>query len=73
METRTPIPATIRVAQHRERRRAGLARFSFVADEISVKQLLEDAHVLSPIQWDDPAAVERALSAFIGVVVREKL
>jgi len=35
---------TIRIARHRERHRAGLPRFSFVADEISVKQMLEDAH-----------------------------
>jgi hypothetical protein len=49
--------STIRMQRLRQRRRSGLASFSFVADEVAIKMMLEDASLLSANAWDDPIAV----------------
>jgi hypothetical protein len=64
---------TQRVARHRERRRDGLASFSFVADEVSVKVLLEDLGLLKPDQYDDVAAIGVALNGLITLIMKERL
>jgi hypothetical protein len=58
MESRaTPIPTTIRVAQHRERRRAGLRQFQFFGDEVEVVERLIEAECLAPGDGDDEKAI----------------
>jgi hypothetical protein len=65
MELRaTPIPTTIRVAQHRERRRACLRQFQFFGDEVEVVERLIEAECLAPSDGDDEKAICAALARF---------
>jgi hypothetical protein len=67
------LAALTKASRCRARRKAGLAVFTCTADEVSVKQMLEDANLLAASAWDDPAAVEKALTDFIQIVVKERL
>jgi len=61
-----------RVARHRERQREGLATFTFVSDEVSVKFLLEELGLLRPDQHDDVVAIGIALNGMIEIILKEK-
>lgn len=47
--------------------------FNFVADEVTIKGRLEDAGLLLPNEWDDPALVAAALTTFLNTAIKEKL
>jgi hypothetical protein len=64
MQIRSPIPAAIRVARHRERRRSGLRSFQFFADEIEVIERLIEAECLAPGDADNAEAISKALTRF---------
>src|SRR5262245_24354240 len=65
MEARTsPIPAAVRVAQHRARRRSGLREFRFFGDEVEVIERLIEAECLAPGDVDNEKAVCIALTRF---------
>jgi hypothetical protein len=65
MEARTsPIPAAIRVAQHRARRRSGLRQFQFFGDEVEVVERLIEAECLAAGDVDDNKAICAALTRF---------
>jgi hypothetical protein len=71
-DTPARSPEAVRVARYYARKKAGLACFTFVDDEIEIKAMLEDASLLAPHQWDNPAAVAIALTEFMRVARKER-
>ena len=51
-----------RLRRHRERRRSGLAVFSFEGDETEVPEILIEAGFLDPFDIENRDAISRALT-----------
>ena len=59
-----------RQRRYRQRRRDGLATFSFVADEVGVTEMLVEAGYLRPSSTNDAAAISCALAEMVRVLSR---
>jgi hypothetical protein len=69
MATVTKI-STNRTRAFRTRQKNGLRRFSFVAPEVDILNVLTNANILPAWSHDDAAAVERSLEFFMRYVIQ---
>ena len=63
----------VRVARHRQRRRAGLVVVPTEIDEIATIEFLVDTRFLQPCDRDDRTEVGKALGRLIDKIVKEQL
>ena len=62
----------IRVSRAYQRRRSGLAVFSFEGDDIEVPEILIEAGFLDPADSENREAISKALTRWFDVIKKEK-
>jgi hypothetical protein len=71
LEGHPPSATARRVRKFRGRRRNGQACYRIVQDQVDLEELLLAAGTLSPLERDNHAAVERALTRFLAICIAD--
>jgi hypothetical protein len=67
-----PSNDAVRARRRYQRRRHGLAVFSFEGDEVAVPEILIEAGFLDPCDMENRDAISQALSRWFDVIKKEK-